>query len=149
MPLSPADELAILQLVARYNHLTDFGADGWEQLFTDDGVFETGPTPANRLEGREQLAEYAQTLAAPPMQIRHATSNSIVEGDGDEATHTSYLMVTLADGVPLAATMGSYRDRLRRVDGEWRFAERRIEFSSITSRESLARRRAAQAAEAS
>ena len=66
MPRSPANEVAVLQLVCRYAHLTDFGA------------------------------------------------------------------------VPLVVAMSVYRDRLRRVGGEWCFAERHVESSTSTSRDSLA-----------
>ena len=64
---------------------------------------------------------------------RHQPSNFVIDGDGDEATMSSYCTVVSASsrdnpfGEPARITFqGRYEDRLRRVDGAWRIAHRKI-----------------------
>lgn len=150
MALTNEDRLLIIDLLARYNHRSDFGGEGWADCFTEDGVFTAGPRPQIELRGHDELERYAlDHLASRPVPSRHNTNNSViaaVDGSHDEATHSCYLMVAAVEGGVLPATAGIYHDRLARVDGEWRFRERRLEFKSQTSRERLAERHEARAA---
>ena len=141
MSLSAEDRLAILDLAARYNQIVDLGGEGWAELFTEHGSFEAGPRPQIDVRGRDQLVEYGSHFVGRRSPLRHWTSNSSIEGDGDQARHTCYLMVTSVDGAPLPALMGVYEDRLVREHDGWKFSERRVTFSSGASPESLARQR--------
>src|SRR5215203_5753454 len=58
-------------------------------------------------------------------RARHWNANLLIEGDGDEATMTCYLLA-LTTGSSIRGSTGIYRDRLRRRNGAWRFAERHI-----------------------
>jgi hypothetical protein len=49
----------------------------------------------------------------------------VIEGDGETATMTCYLLA-LSTGGALVGSTGIYRDRLRKVDGSWSFAARHI-----------------------
>ena len=151
MTLTNEDRMAILDLLARYNYRSDFGGEGWPDCFTEDGAFIAGPHPQIELRGTDELEAYAREhLANRPAPLRHNTNNSVieaVEGSPDEATHSCYLMVASVGGDgALPVTAGIYRDRLARIDGEWRFRERRLEFHSNTSRTRLPARQQARAA---
>ena len=64
---------------------------------------------------------------------RHQPSNFVIDGDGDEANMASYCTV-VSGGTrdnpfvePARITFqGRYEDRLRRVDGAWKIAHRKI-----------------------
>jgi uncharacterized protein (TIGR02246 family) len=118
------DVEAIRQLVARYCHYIDqVRIDEWLDCFTEDGAFDFF---GSRTEGRDALRELGSgmeaTQASAPM--RHVVTNVIVDVDGDTATSSSYLQILMAQRPPALMTSGRYEDRLRRIDGRWRFEER-------------------------
>ena len=134
MPLSLEDQLAIQELTARYSHIADLGrGQGWADCFTENGLFEAGPKPSMRAAGRAELEAFALGMADRPFPTRHWTNNSVIKGEGEEATQLCYLMMFRVDAPPLPATLATYRDRLARVDGQWKFKERRLEFRAITA----------------
>ena len=120
MPLSSEDRLEIMDLAARYNHAIDFGdAGAWAATFTADGTFEM---PGRSLSGAAELEAFAKQAQAG---TRHWTNNLLIEGDGDHATLRCYLCLQKnGSGEPL--TTGLYTDELRKVDGRWRFAVRKV-----------------------
>jgi len=123
--MSQLDDIdEIRQLIARYCHLVDSGEiEAWVECFTDDGVLEV---PGIRTEGREALlamgAGIRENAAANPS--RHVVTNVLIDVDGDQASSQSYLIMVSASVPPVLRITGTYRDRIRRVDGRWRFAER-------------------------
>jgi ketosteroid isomerase-like protein len=124
MPLSVADRLDILDLVARYNHAIDSGdAAAWAATFTPDGVFETA---RGATTGTAALTEFAATFHSRMANARHWNTNHVVEGDGDQATHRCYLQLLRTGEQAGIISTGRYEDRLRRVDGAWRFAQRTV-----------------------
>ena len=117
---------AIRQLVARYSHLIDsLDIESWLDLWTDDGVFAVG---GDRTEGRDALRTLGEgsrpIYEVSPM--RHVVTNVLVDVDGDDATSSSYLQIVVAGQPPTISMTGRYHDRLRRVDGRWRFVERAL-----------------------
>ena len=57
MPLTTADTLEILDLIARYNHAIDSDdGEAYADTYTDDGVFQY---PRGSARGRRELAELA------------------------------------------------------------------------------------------
>ena len=121
MPVSPEDSEEIRQLIARYCLLFDaHEAKEWAALFTDDGVIEIG---ASRAEGTEALVQFAAAVPAESV-MRHITTNVVIDVEGDEARSQSYLTVLLPAAQSPISLIARYEDRLRRVDGQWRFAER-------------------------
>jgi hypothetical protein len=134
--LTALDYEEIRQLVARYNFAIDLGdADGWVACFTPDGVFEcSGVAEDNPFGGRYEGAEALRDYAVKHYRIakghaRHWNWNLQIDGNGaaDEATMQCYLMA-LSTRPPgnLGGSTGIYRDRLRKVDGAWRFVERHV-----------------------
>jgi uncharacterized protein (TIGR02246 family) len=127
--LEISDHEQIRALLARYNVAIDHGdADGWAACFTPDGVFEsTGVEPRPvRVEGTDALREFAAAQHAVNQgRGRHWTNNELITIDGDEATLDCYL-VAFTTSRRIAST-GEYHDRLRRHDGQWRFALRHVD----------------------
>ncbi len=123
----------IRQLLGRYNLAIDLGdAEGWAATFTSDGVFQCRGLPdehplGGRYEGTDALIAYARThhhLAKG--RARHWNANLLIEGDGETATMRCYLLALTAGAGKVAGTTGIYEDRLRKLDGQWRFVERLI-----------------------
>jgi hypothetical protein len=124
MALTTEDRQEILELAARYNHTIDSGdGAGWAATFTPDGVFDTAQAT---LTGTDALSKFA---AGVPQQVpgpRHWTNNHVVDGDGDSATHTCYLiMLSVDDGAKVLAT-GLYKDELSKQDGKWLYSKRTV-----------------------
>ena len=121
MPLSVEDRLAIQELIARYNHAIDGGdADDWAATFAPDGTFESrGEVHA----GTEQLATFARGFQQRLPGARHWNNNLVIDGDGDQATTTCYLQLWREGQL---ASEGRYVDTLRKIDGQWRFASRKV-----------------------
>ncbi len=127
MPLSVDDRLAILDLAARYSHATDYSdAEALADTFTDDGIFEVAGMGEPR-QGRAAHLAAGSAPRPPGVVMRHFISNPVIEGDGDAATMKLYVEVknVAAEGKPLL--VGCYYDELRRENGAWKFAHRRVE----------------------
>ncbi len=139
MPLSTSDRQEILELTARYSRALDGGdADAFAGVFTDDGVLvlDTGG-PVREHRGRGDLRAFIGGVKGLSAQRRgrHFNTNHVVQGDGDTATHGSYL-VFLANVAPAARPLtGTYEDRLTKVAGEWKFNERRVTVDQPASAE--------------
>jgi len=132
MPLTDADRLEIVELVSRYNWALDIERDpvAIAGTFTEDGVFVSGNGTGG--SSRAGIVKYftaggeRQRPGGAPV-LRHWTTNHLFEGAGDDATHRCYiLLIALGESGPRVDRTGTYRDRLRRVDGRWLFAERQI-----------------------
>lgn len=134
MSVSADDAEAIRQLLARYNHAVDFGdTAAWVACFTPDGVFEcTGLPDGHPLGGRHDgpvaLAAYAQRhYDTNNGTARHWNWNLVIDVTGDEATMRCYLGAQSGTGASaVLRSIGMYDDVLRRVQGDWRFASRRV-----------------------
>ena len=132
MPLTAADKLEILDLVGRYCQAVDAGdGPGYADTYVPDGTFEM---PVGRVEGREALIEMVAVIQAAMPGVRHMSSNWIIEGDGDLATMRCYMLIKVHDPdsggqkmpQPKLVATGIYDDRLRRVEGAWKFVSRKI-----------------------
>jgi ketosteroid isomerase-like protein len=130
-----ADRLAIRELVDAYAHCADRrDAVGQMSLFTEDTRFlvfmdARSLTPTQVVEGRAGLAPIFEHLNVYKATT-HFNGQSTVQLAGDCATGVSYCLahhVSEADGVAtLMIASIRYLDRFARVDGAWRFAERRL-----------------------
>lgn len=129
---SVSDWLAIQALVHSYPRLLDSGnLVGLGQLFADAEVhFESLPTPVNSDPAKvtSMFADFVRMYDGIP-RTRHMICNLIVTPDSPTSAHASSAVFVLQDapGVPLQPIItGDYQDRFVKVDGNWRFAERRI-----------------------
>ena len=125
MPLTAADRLEIMELVARYNWAIDHGnAEEWADVFTDDGKF-VGYGEL-RAQGREALRAYIEKSKAAGHKKRHWTSGAIIEGDGNNARLQLYIMaIDISEGIR-PYIMGEYDDTLVKVNGAWKFKVRNV-----------------------
>lgn len=128
--LTPEDKIEINELIARYNVAIDTGdAEGWAATFTPDGVFDG---IVGRFEGREEIADFVRRYSTDPQyedfrSCQHWVNNVLIEGDGDEATlRADHQMVQPTPEGGRILLVASYDDALRRVDGRWLFARRRV-----------------------
>ncbi|MGH9016357.1 MAG: nuclear transport factor 2 family protein [Acidimicrobiales bacterium] len=120
---------AIRDLVVRYNSYGDSALfDRMLELFAPDAVLEIG-TEIHRgqEEIRQALSGVPTRTSSPqgrPAYLRHCTSTHQIDL-ADEATATGrcYFSVLTAAGLD---HWGRYLDDYRVLDGEWRFARRRV-----------------------
>jgi SnoaL-like domain len=128
----PDDTTQVANLIARYAELIDSGDfAGVAELLAHAGV-GAGDGSA-LLTGTKALAGlFTSTTRLYPdgtPGTKHVTTNLILEVDEEagSATARSYWTVLQAvPGLPLQPILaGRYHDRFERVDGAWRFAERR------------------------
>jgi len=134
-----ADYLQIQNLLHRYAHLMDQADfDAVAQLFAhadvflpgDDGTYSKDPAGLARM-WRKWNRVYADTGT---LRTRHITTNIIIEMDGpNHAKSQEYVLVVQATPTfPLQPVIaGTYKDRFERVNGVWRFCERREEFKDF------------------
>ncbi len=124
MPLAPEDHLAILDLIARYNHAIDFGsAEMWADCFTVDAEFDA--RPITHCRGRADLLEFSRKSIG---MTRHWTSNLLVEGDGDTSTASLYLMTVTPGATTEPGVTGVYHDQLVKREGHWKIKSRVLTF---------------------
>ena len=126
LALPADDKVAIYELLARYNRAFDAGAaEEWASTFTEEGAFHS---LVEVHVGRTQLIDFARAFTlSDKFGAKHWVNNVIIEGDGDEATLSSYALVVKSQEVGAAILrLTSYSDRLRKVDGEWKFASRTV-----------------------
>jgi uncharacterized protein (TIGR02246 family) len=124
MALSPQDRMAILDLVARYSHAWDYhDVEAWLSTFTADGVLTDG---RQTFRGTEELRAFAEHHARSDLPDRQWTSNHVIAGDGETATHSCYLLIVKVTESPTVIGAGIYHDQLCKVDGEWKFVRREV-----------------------
>jgi uncharacterized protein (TIGR02246 family) len=119
-----AARVAVDDLMARYVRCADSGrSEDLAALFTEDGVLRTD---ADEVRGRAAIATYLEaqktSLAGGGGPIRHHVSSVRVDLDGERhGRAVSYFLALTGTGLD---HWGTYRDRLERTGGGWRFAER-------------------------
>lgn len=126
------DYFAIQNLIHRYAwHLDhgDFVAMG--ELFAHADVYAQGHLLArsDAAAVTREYDRYTRKFENGTPRTRHVVSNLIIEAQGlDHARASSYVMVFQhTDRLPLQPVIGGdYLDRFAKVDGSWRFIERRI-----------------------
>ncbi|HTI19408.1 MAG TPA: nuclear transport factor 2 family protein [Kutzneria sp.] len=122
------DHLAIQNLIARYALLVDTGDfAGVGDLFADATFVGTAEfTGREAVTGMLERSVIRYEDGTPRTQ--HATSNLLIEVDGDTATTQAYVTIfqALPDFPLQCIAAGRYRDRFARVDGRWRFARRQV-----------------------
>jgi len=129
-----ADRAAIVALVHAYPRLQD-GADfeGVGALFEHGpfvGETEDGESYALRGEALAKGLRGAVRLYEGNPRTKHVTTNVAVEVDeaaGTGLARSYFVVLQQTPELPLQPIIsGRYRDRFERVEGAWRFAERRV-----------------------
>ncbi|HEX3974966.1 MAG TPA: nuclear transport factor 2 family protein [Solirubrobacteraceae bacterium] len=130
-----ADRVAIRELIDAYAHCADRrDAEGQKTLFTDDTHFVVymagqGSEPTQTLDGREALTPVFDALNHYQATM-HFNGQSTIALDGGRATGESYCVahhLFTDDGErKLMVAFLRYDDAFVKVDGAWRFAERKL-----------------------
>src|SRR5262245_12683678 len=144
-PWEAAAREEIRELVARYAQHADRGRfDDLVGLFADDGTLRIDDREP--LHGRAAIRAFLDATAAGLREsassglIRHHVTTLSIEVTGaDAASGPAYCRVVCVRG---PAHWGLYRDRCVRVDGAWRFAERRVRVEGFGADSAAAWRRA-------
>ena len=125
------EERAIMETLHQYCHAVDYGLeDEYLGAFTEDAVFDVCKPTRETLHkevGHGELAAYLRKYPKPPERYnKHFMMDPMIRVDGDTATVHSYFLATRNgdDNKPVVGSFGRYIDRLVKVDGRWRIAER-------------------------
>jgi ketosteroid isomerase-like protein len=126
MVLTAADRAEIRDLAGRYSQALDLGdVSAWSEVFTVDGVMEMDAQGYD-ITGDALWSLPSGNVDRSGPQSRHIPTTFIIEGAGDDATMRSYVTVVGTGEGANIVFQGRYEDRLRRVDGRWRIAHRKI-----------------------
>ncbi len=118
------DRLAIIELFNRLEMALDLGeAEAYADGFAPDGRIES---PSQRAEGAQALSEMISNMHASGFlpSKRQYLGPIKVDVDGDEAHAVSSWWIADIQGGPAVWATGTYTDRLKRIDGEWKIVHR-------------------------
>lgn len=120
-----ADRLAVDDLLTAYAVAVDARDwDGLKALFTPDAVLDYSAFEGPRAGVDDAVSWVAQGLSGFPVS-QHICTNREIEVDGDTATARCAVFNPLVDAQGRNFYVGgTYEDRLVRMPGGWRFAER-------------------------
>lgn len=130
---SCGDDAAIRNVISR-TALTQDARD-WEAhaaCYADDVEYIH---PKGVVNGVDDVVARSRAALTPLDESQHLIGSMVVEIDGDSAEAVSYFQAqhVRADAVPLGGAhfviAGTYRDTLRRIDGQWRIVQRRQSYS--------------------
>jgi ketosteroid isomerase-like protein len=125
------DKQAIAELLVRYGQVVDDqDADGLRELFTDDARFHSanGLMDGRGIEGVMQHLAGRWDMIKTSYHITHGHIVNLDPDDSDEATGVLFSHAEIVrDATPMISAL-RYDDRYRRVEGKWRFAERKLSF---------------------
>ena len=129
MPSQLEDKHAIEELIARYNQSLDGGNyTQWVACWADDAVLDgIGKLLTGKAQIQAFADQYESTTRSRINGLKHYTINILSIVTGDKATSSSYLQLvsTTDKGVKIIFT-GRYEDDLKRVNGQWQFARRKL-----------------------
>jgi ketosteroid isomerase-like protein len=129
MPSQLEDKHAIEELIARYNQSLDGGDYAqWVACWADDAVLDgIGKLLTGKAQIQAFADQYESTTRSRINALKHYTVNILSTVTGDKATSSSYLQLlsTTDKGVKIIFT-GRYEDDLKRVNGQWQFARRKL-----------------------
>jgi ketosteroid isomerase-like protein len=104
-------------------------------VFTDDVVAQYAGAP--EIHGADKLTSWIDEMGVERAFQHHLINVYEVKIDGDEARalvyHTSH-QTNAADPDTVYVIVGRYRDVLRRVDGRWLIADKRMEVGWMEDR---------------
>lgn len=118
----------IRELYARYAHTLDDGRfDEWLDCFTEDGAFESQRFGRHQGQAglRRFVAIYRESLG--DARSVHQISNVTFTVEGERAGGGCYFAYYhCKEGRANLSAVGRYADRLRKVNGQWKFESRRV-----------------------
>lgn len=123
----------ICDLLARYcERLDEYDIDGVAACFGEDAVTDYGAGRGGEVTGRDAIAARIAKGQAQFRRTHHQLGQIRVRFDDEGADVTSYQMTwhELASG-KIDVVCLRYLDRVRRYDGEWLIARRRVEVTLV------------------
>ena len=147
-PSYGVDRAEIEDLQARYLFAIDyFDWDAYVATFAEDGELEfASGTSKGRAAIREAVTRFSEgigrfyhTADGKPAKLRHIILQTAIRVEGDRAWSRSQWLEMANHGPndePKIGTYGIYEDELKRVDGRWLFAKRRVLNEFIPNRNS-------------
>jgi len=142
-----ADRAEIENLQARYMFALDWqDPAAYASTFTEDGVLDWAGGVVNgraaifkEVQGMRTNFAKREAADAPkrPARLRHMITNVVLKFDGDHAVGKAYWFEidnNTTGRWPVVSGYGHYDDELRKVDGHWLFARRRINNEIMESR---------------
>lgn len=132
----------IRNLLARYCHaVDDDDLETLVELFTEDiEIEEDGSVLTPRDNYIDMIRRFQAAVAkSDVIADKHLLSNSWINVSGDEATAVSDVVVIKCDqeGWRIASS-GRYSDQIVKIDGQWMFKRRVIDFIGLTDKTRLA-----------
>jgi ketosteroid isomerase-like protein len=123
------DRLELLELPARYSRaIDDRDIPTLVALFCDDGAF-VHANGGRSILGKEAIeAFYRDILGGYGMSIHIPHAQVVDSIDGDEARGWVLSHAELAVGDDYVVVALRYEDQYTRVEGRWRFKERKLSF---------------------
>jgi hypothetical protein len=141
------DRAAIMQLESEYLFALDWGdAESYAALFAPEGKLEwaggtaVGPEAIYAEMGiyKEAIKKYyGDDGSGKPVVLRHFITNQAIYVHGDTAKGRIFWFEMANNGpdhTPLIGSYGHYEDEMRKVDGVWKFVNRKIFNEQIPSR---------------
>ena len=126
-PLSVADRLEIMELLARYTWSLDArDADAFAATFAPTGVWQ--PSTGTGGTGPAAIAEaFAARMGGQTRKLRHIGTAPIIEGDAERCHVRSLCQVVVeVPGEPCITTqVAEYHDTCVKVNDRWLF-ERKV-----------------------
>jgi uncharacterized protein (TIGR02246 family) len=122
------EQEAIRTTLAKYAQRNDArDAEGWTQLFVEDGRFIT---QNGEYAGRSAIRSFIDALYAsrPTRRTKHINGSPVITIDGDTARADSDVIFyeRIDDSPWRLAGANHYTDTLVRRDTDWFFQERRV-----------------------
>ena len=134
--MSIEEKLAIHEMIARYSYTYDGqDADGFAEVFAEDGVFEVfvqgRSRPSVRLQSRQEIREWAAGRLrgrAGRFTSRHYQSGTLFDRLTPEAAVTRTMVLVThqhaTEATPRPAISGVYHDEWRKMGQAWQLAHR-------------------------
>lgn len=124
MTLAAEDRLAITELIALHGHLVDDGElDRFDELFTDDIVYDTSDLGHGEMHGLAAFRDAALAMAERGPVSHHVTNIILTEAGDDQVRARSKGIGIKADGTCGSVT---YDDVIVRGEQGWRISRRKI-----------------------
>jgi hypothetical protein len=118
------DRLEILSLLNRHQIYLDlYGATGIASVYSNDALYDSPLATAHGAKELITLFEL-QRKSGTMAGKRHFIGPAMVDIDGDQAMAISYWWVAKTVAPQTVNATGTYRDKLRRIDGQWKIVHR-------------------------
>jgi hypothetical protein len=133
--VSYAIDIALIHnLTAKYALAMDeTRMEDWRVCWCPEELDPCFENPAGKFIGKDEFDRLIPVLTQRIAGKRHFMTNVAVDVlDGTTATQTCYMLILPKSGVPSILGTAIYRDELIKVNGEWKFKTRKIEFDPLT-----------------